>query len=333
MSDAQKTSQRLLAVIKTQTDIAKLGLDLGGVMALVTERAQEFTAAAGAVVELAEGSDMVYRAVSGIAAGQLGLRLKRDTSLSGMCVNEGRSLRCDDSETDDRVDREACRRVGLRSMVVVPLVHDKQAVGALKVMGREPGCFDDKDMETLNLMSDLIAAAMYHATQHSQSELFHRATHDGLTGLANRALFYDRLRQSLAQAERVSGQLAVLNLDMDGLKPINDTHGHKAGDEAIKALAERISEGSRDTDTVARVGGDEFAMVLVPVDGRPGVATRAERIGAQIARPYTFDGKPLELGASIGWSVYPDDGKDVGALVEKADAAMYAVKKTRKNTR
>ncbi|VVU48632.1 GAF domain-containing protein [Burkholderia anthina] len=126
----------LLRIIATQTEIAKLGLDLGSVMAYVTEQVPHLTGASGAVVEFAEGDDMVYRAASGSAAGMLGLRLRRSGSLSGLCVTRGELLHCTDSETDPRVDRDACRRVGLRSMLVMPLMHADTTVGVLKVMRR-----------------------------------------------------------------------------------------------------------------------------------------------------------------------------------------------------
>src|SRR5262245_60184328 len=113
----QPSPPQLLAVIRTQTEIAKLGLDLSGVLALVADRARGITGAAGAVVEIAEGDEMVYRAASGSAAGLLGLRLRRSTSLSGLCVAAAVPLHCDDAEVDPRVDRDACHRVGLRSMV------------------------------------------------------------------------------------------------------------------------------------------------------------------------------------------------------------------------
>ena len=119
--DGGAMDARLLEVIRMQTEIAKLGMDLGGVMALVAERAQRLTGAFGAAVELAEEDDMVYRAASGAAELHLGMRLKRSSSLSGRCIHEEIALQCDDSDTDPRVDREACRLIGLRSMIVVPL--------------------------------------------------------------------------------------------------------------------------------------------------------------------------------------------------------------------
>ncbi|QNP40581.1 sensor domain-containing diguanylate cyclase [Lysobacter solisilvae (ex Woo and Kim 2020)] len=317
----------LLRVIQVQTEIARLGADLGGVMALVAERTQALTRAAGAVIELAEGDDMVYRASSGIAESYLGLRLKRDNSLSGLCIRLGHPLRCDDSETDPRVDREACRRIGLRSMIVVPLRHHDQVVGVLKVLSVEPTAFHDEDLHMLGLMSDLVAAAMFHATQHESGALFHRATHDPLTGLPNRALFYERLRGAQAEARRETRRFAVMSVDMDGLKPINDSHGHRAGDAAICEVAARIRNSTRAADTVARLGGDEFGVILAQCSDRDGVQAHAQRLNTCVGADFAFEQHPLRLGASIGAAIYPDDGDSLETLLEAADQAMYVNKR------
>ena len=330
---AQPDQATLLDIIAMQTEIAKAGLDLGDVMALVTEHAQRLTRASGAVIELAEDEDMVYRAASGIAARQLGLRLKRSSSLSGMCVEQRAILLCTDSEIDDRVDREACRRVGLRSMLTVPLNHLDTTVGALKVMSAEVAAFGQADIRVLSLISDLVAAAMYHAAQHAASDLYYRATHDALTEIANRASFYDQLRQSIARADRQSERLGVLNLDMDGLKPINDAHGHHAGDAALKELASRISSACRQTDVVARVGGDEFGVILTPIDDHHSAHRLRDRFQEAIEKPLPFGEHELAMGASIGLAIYPDDACELNELLAKADAAMYAVKRDRKNRR
>lgn len=115
------THEQLLNVIRIQTSVSKLGLDLDRVMQLIAREVLELVAADGAAIELAEGDEMVYQAVSGIARGQLGLRLKLAQSMSGLCVRSGEPLICTDSETDARVDRNACRRIGLRSMIIMPL--------------------------------------------------------------------------------------------------------------------------------------------------------------------------------------------------------------------
>jgi diguanylate cyclase (GGDEF)-like protein len=317
-----------MAIIEAQTEIAKLGMDLGGMLALVAQRMQTLTRAEGAIVEIVEGDEMVYRAAAGMAGSQLGLRLKRQGSLSGLCVQSGDILECPDSDSDPRVDREACRRVGLRSMVVAPLVFDGSTIGVLKIASPEPNAFAARDIKVVELMTGLIGAAIYKASDFS--DLYHKATHDPLTGVSNRALFYDRLRQGLLLATRRASALGIVNLDMDGLKPINDRFGHRAGDAAIREIATRLKRVCRQSDTVARLGGDEFGVVLSDVKDRAGVEQHAHRISAEIDAPLQFENQELKLGASLGVAVYPDDGADVPELIDKADQAMYAAKRARK---
>lgn len=158
-------AKRLASVIATQQEIAVAQPDLAAVMDLVAGRMQRLTSADGAAVELAEGEEMVYRATSGTTAPHVGLRLKIEASLSGRCVRSGEILRCDDTEDDPRVDREACRRIGARSMIVVPLRHAGRIVGVLKVVSARVRTFDDGDVDTLRLMAGLIAAAMSHTRE------------------------------------------------------------------------------------------------------------------------------------------------------------------------
>jgi diguanylate cyclase (GGDEF)-like protein len=323
-------SKTLLEVINIQTEIVKMGVNLGSVMALVCERTQTLTQAGAAVVELAEGSDMVYRAASGFAANQLGLRLKRDGSMSGLCVQRGEIMRCDDSETDARVDRNACRKVGLRSMLVVPLQYIGATVGVLKVMSTRSNGFGDNDVSVLQLMSDLIAASMYNASKVGADQLYHQATHDAMTGLANRAFFYDHLRQCLTIAQRYALQFAIINIDLDGLKPINDRYGHRAGDAVICEAARRIDTISRKSDITARMGGDEFAVLLTRVNGPAGVNAHCKRLESRIDKPLDFESHKLPLRASVGYSVFPIDGDEIDSLIEKADQVMYEAKRSRK---
>ena len=333
MDTANIAPALLLEIIRIQTDIVRQGLDLGSVMQMVCERAAGLCGADGAVVELAEGEDMVYRAAAGIAEGQLGLRLRRQGSLSGLSVAQNQILQCDDSETDARVDREACLRVGLRSMLVVPLQHASGPVGVLKVVARQAHAFKPGSAAVLGLLSELIGAAIYHALQMDADELYRRATHDALTGLANRALFYDRLRQQLAQAQRSGANVAILNIDMDGLKAINDQQGHRAGDAALRQVATRIATSLRQGDLAARLGGDEFAVILPDVGDRHGVASKCAALGLAIAAPFHFEGTDLSLSASIGHALSPEDGAEMEHLLELADQAMYRVKQARRQAR
>ncbi|MBD3619014.1 MAG: GGDEF domain-containing protein [Chromatiales bacterium] len=324
---------QLERIIAAQAGVAKLGMDFEGIIAHVARESQAMTGADGAVVELLEDDEMVYAAVTGIADHLHGLRLKRDSSLSGLCVTDARVLYCDDSETDERVDREACRKVGLRSMIVVPLIHAGEAVGVLKVMSCEPSAFGAEDARILLYMSELIAAAMYNAERYSQDELFRRATTDELTGLANRALFHDRLRHAIGQARRDGRGFGVMVVDMDGLKQINDTHGHSVGDIALRTLATRLVDSLRQADTVARLGGDEFGVILTLVSDRDAAACVEADLTAEIEEPLEVAGQWLTLEASLGMALYPADGETSQALLEVADQRMYEQKRVRQADR
>jgi diguanylate cyclase (GGDEF)-like protein len=319
----------LMAIIRMQSEIAKLGLNLGGVVSLVVDRIQSLTNAEGAIVEFAEGEEMVFRGVSGVATPLLGFRTKREGSLSGQCVEEGQVLRTDDTDSDSRVDSEVSSKVGLRSMLVAPLDHNGTTVGVLKIVSTSTNAFTARDVRVLELMSELIAAAMYHSAKNETNPLYFQATHDSLTGLANRALFYDRLRQRLRLARRQSDSFAILNIDMDGLKAINDQFGHRAGDAALREIASRISKFARHADTVARVGGDEFGVILSDVKERNGALSAADRVAEDIRQPFQFENRRIPLEASIGFGIFPEDGSEIEALIEAADQSMYAVKRTR----
>jgi len=322
--------ESLLDIIDIHNEVAQLGLDLQGVMALVVQRTVELVHADAAVLELVEGEDLVYRAVAGAALKQLGTRVRRNGSLSGTCLELNQTLICADAEADPRVDLDACRRVGVRSMVVVPLVHQGETVGVLKASSGRPDRFGPADARTLGLLCKVVAAAMYWATRYGRDDLFHRATHDELTGLANRALFMDRLRHAVAQVERHAPPVAVLLVDMDGLKRINDGFGHAAGDTALVELARRLKTAARDTDTVARLGGDEFGIVLAPIVSPEALAGVIARYEALIEQPAVVDGHQLQLRASIGGALCPNETGEVSRLVELADQRMYEAKRRRK---
>ena len=165
-------------------------------------------------------------------------------------------------------------------------------------------------------------------TQRKQFEqkLADMATHDSLTGLPNRTLLSDRLTMGLALSRRSGNRLAVLMLDLDKFKAINDTLGHGAGDQLLKSVAERLLSVTRKSDTVARIGGDEFVLVLPQISGPDNAAVLAQRILDVFREPFIFDGHQLNVTTSIGISVYPDDGKEIHILLKNADNAMYWAK-------
>ncbi len=153
---------------------------------------------------------------------------------------------------------------------------------------------------------------------------------DALTGLPNRALLYDRLSQSIALAQRNNTQLAVLFLDLDGFKQINDCHGHFIGDGLLAAVAERLRKNARDMDTVARVGGDEFIFILNEIGTADNAAYVARKIIASLAQTFLIQEKICQIGGSIGIAVFPEDGGNIEDIIKLADDAMYLAKKNGK---
>jgi len=191
-----------------------------------------------------------------------------------------------------------------------------------------------------NLNCHLLVRAMRYAVErHRMLEQLEQArrvehyvaTHDVLTQLPNRQLFHDRLSQALADARRNHRKLAVLFLDLDRFKPVNDTLGHAAGDRLLRAVAQRLTGCLRQSDTAARLGGDEFTIILTRVNEPDDAARVAAKILASLSEPFVLDGFELVVTASVGISVFPGDGADNDTLIKNADAAMYRAKANGKN--
>jgi diguanylate cyclase (GGDEF)-like protein/PAS domain S-box-containing protein len=178
--------------------------------------------------------------------------------------------------------------------------------------------------------ADTVAVIRDETERHRmEAALEHRALHDPLTDLANRSLFFDRLRQAINAARRDDKLLALVMLDLDGFKAINDTRGHAAGDTVLQIMAGRLNDGLRATDTAARIGGDEFAWILPRVTSRRSAEAIVRKRLAGAQQPITIDGETIEVGVSAGVALYPEDGRNVDALMRNADAAMYSSKRKR----
>jgi diguanylate cyclase (GGDEF)-like protein/PAS domain S-box-containing protein len=162
-------------------------------------------------------------------------------------------------------------------------------------------------------------------------KMSHLAQHDSLTDLPNRSLLTQRLDQSIALAGRHDRQVAVLFLDLDHFKNVNDTLGHAIGDKLLQSVGERLGSCVRKSDTVCRQGGDEFIVLLSEIGSAADAARCAEKILTAVAATYPIDGNEISIGCSIGISVYPADGQDAGALLKEADTAMYYAKEQGRN--
>jgi len=309
-------STRLLAVVRVQQEIAASARDTDAVMEVVATRARELTRADASVVELLEEDESVCRGASGTARRHLGLRLSRSASLSGRSMFEQRVLVCDDAETDDRVDREAARAVGARSLVCVPLSHRGVVTGVLKVYAGRPAAFAPTDVAVLGLLGGAIAAHLSHAAELERRT--YESRHDALTDLGNRRAYDERLVKEVARARRYDRPLSLAHLDLDGFKAVNDRDGHPAGDEVLRRVA-ALLRSTRSADECFRLGGDEFALLL-PDTTMGG----AERVAARIARRLADAGLSDGLSVSFGAAECREDGAE--ALHAAADARLLAAK-------
>ena len=165
----------------------------------------------------------------------------------------------------------------------------------------------------------------------AESELQHAATHDPLTNLPNRVLFNDRLRQALVKAERNKEKLAIFFIDLDDFKVVNDTYGHETGDQLLIAFAMRLEKFCRKSDTVARLSGDEFSLILEAITSKMDVARIAKKIISLCSKPYKLEKDNILGGLSLGVSIYPEDAVDAETLLNRADTAMYHAKEQGKN--
>jgi diguanylate cyclase (GGDEF)-like protein/PAS domain S-box-containing protein len=448
---------RLERIIQTQSLLVQADLALNPFMQLVIDKLRELTQAHGASVDFVDGDETVVRRASGALAGHLGLRIANGSSLSGLCVRTAAVQRCDDSETDERVDRTTCRTLGVRSMIFAPLRQGNAAVGVLKLFSQEPRAFDDSDVQMLQLMASAIVAALAkksaldaraeaearlrtseermrtlleHAhdavisiDEHGRVAQWNRAAErlfgwspietigqpvadlivphamrgevaslvaryataerledahqrvtllaidrsgrqlsvevsltatrvagrweltafghdvserrefearlramalsDGLTGLSNRRGFMEVLEKAVSRHARGGPPLALLFLDLDGFKGINDHFGHHVGDLALQTFARRLERCVRKGDTIARLGGDEFTVLAEGIVSLEQARAIADKIIEAMKPP--LDGHQVRLRASIGISLYRAPA-DASRFLREADHAMYHAK-------
>lgn len=160
--------------------------------------------------------------------------------------------------------------------------------------------------------------------------LRHIAHHDALTNLPNRVLFHTKLEQAIVHAQRSDDIFAILFLDLDNFKPVNDQFGHDVGDKLLQEVAKRLSSGIRQMDTITRLGGDEFVILLEHLANTHRIGQLIPQISQAICAPYTINGHQIHIGVSVGLAIYPENGTDAKSLINHADQAMYSMKKTNK---
>jgi len=229
-------------------------------------------------------------------------------------------LVCHDAALPPALGRTAVDWLG------VPLGPPQGVIGALLVKGHSPQVrYGAADVELLKFVSAQIAAAI--ERKQSQLRLQHVAQHDPLTDLPNRSLVRDRVAMALARARRDGGGLALLYLDLDDFKPVNDRFGHAVGDGLLQQVAQRLKHCVRASDTVGRMAGDEFVVLLAQLHAPDDATAVAEKIRAALCQPFDVAGHAVSVSPSIGLVGYPADGEQADQLIDRADEAMYVAKR------
>ena len=320
---AQHSVARVLAESPTAEDAIpallaalgeSMGWDLGGVW-LADERAGVLRCHALWQRESVELTEFRERST--------GLEIPRGVGPLGKAWSTGEPVAATDAAEVENFRRaEVAARQGLRNGLWMPIRSGPEVLGVIEFYSRRGDTLDDAMLRTVATIGAQVSEFL--RRRHAEEALAHQALHDGLTGLPNRALLLDRLGHALDRARRDDSAVAVLAVDVDNFKVINDSLGHEAGNQLLVDMAGRIQTAVRKADTVARFGGDEF-VVLCEQAGEEGAVQLAERIAAEARRPLVTDGQELMVTTSIGIAVAAQ-GRTPESVLRDADAAMYRAK-------
>jgi diguanylate cyclase (GGDEF)-like protein len=250
--------------------------------------------------------------------------------LPGRAWAKGGPLFVEDIASEQSFSRtQAALQAGLHGALALPITSEGRTFGVIELFSTQAIRASEALIHLLHSLSAQIGQSFQRKLAEDQLRFI--ATHDSLTDLPNRSLFNERLRHALHQGTRYNRGIAVMFIDMDRFKVVNDSLGHGAGDRLLQDCAKRLTECLRESDTVARLGGDEFVVMVENFTAPKDAIAIAQKILTGLARPFFVDGQEFLMSASIGISTFPDDGKDAETLLKNADIAMYRAKDQGRN--
>jgi len=236
-----------------------------------------------------------------------------------------------------------------RSQLFVPLIHNQGVIGMVSLQSSVPERFGSDELDLLNSLAPFVAITLSNALSHqqlyevnsalsheksqieaAQQRIEHMANHDTLTGLPNRRLLADFVDNRIRLASETGHDFYLVYIDLDGFKPVNDRHGHRVGDSVLMALANRMTDALRKSDFAARVGGDEFVIIIKDFDNEPAIHAFIARMLSVIEKPIKTEIEQVAVSASVGVARFGTHGRDLDTLMQHADQAMYCIKRTGK---
>ena len=261
-------------------------------------------------------------------------------SLIQSCINSQTTILCDDLNQESWDESSGLREVfggEFESAIFVPLKVKERKLGLICVMSADNAAYNEQHIKILESISIYVSiavenASIYRKLNFVSKQVQELANHDSLTGLANRRLLYELIPKVYANAQRTDTKVAVLYMDLDSFKAVNDNFGHQVGDEVLKIFTERVLGIIRSLDIFARVGGDEFVVIMTNLKVKFNAAILARKIIREASRPMVIQDVEHQIGVSVGISIYPDDSTETDELLVLADEAMYEIKKKAKNS-
>ncbi|GAB7191710.1 hypothetical protein NUM3379_24180 [Kineococcus sp. NUM-3379] len=338
----------LMGVVADFSRRARDTVDVDTILHDLVGAAAQLLAVTGAGVSIREGRDLryVHASTRTVRAAEQDQSLLERTPAHDACTSAGRIIEEDLAARPERWPRFVTDALaqGLHSVASIPLQARQQVWGVLTLYRDAPGPLEPDDLTAAEILADLACGYVVMAHDRdvaasAQQEAAHAATHDPLTGLPNRALLYDRITHAVATTARRDSSLALLFLDLDDFKDVNDEYGHDIGDRLLVEIAARLSAVLRAGDTLARLGGDEFVIIYEGLHAGPAgsvapdsLTAVVERIRHALQRPVVLDGHTITTTASIGVATLGENIDDAHALLRAADHAMYRTKRASKES-
>ncbi len=350
--EQQELINHLNRIINIQDRLNEPNLKVNDFIQIAAEQLQQLTHATGTLIETLEAEDKLrYRGGTGHLEKWVGQSCDKNDSISGLCISTHQIIRADDVENDPRINPQECRQLQARSLVVVPFFYESHIAGVIKVISNNLNAFSDIDLQTIRVIAGLVGDAIArlknigqlkvlskektHALddlRKTEKKLKHVARHDYLTGLPNRNMFNEQLTIALAKAKRKKQLIALMYLDIDQFKDINDTMGHAYGDKLLTAFANRLKQCLRASDIAARFGGDEFILLLDDLKEVQDAIVIANKILQAMRQPFTLNSKPASVTTSIGIAFLRDSDISLDDFIRQADQALYVSKNSGRNT-
>jgi len=324
-----------LELIRKASLSLTMNLSLDGVLEAILDGAMEIVSADDTHVFLYEHGVLTFAsAVFGGHQQSKAFMDPRPEGITYQVARSGKKMVISDTTKDPLFDD----RPWEGSITSLPLKIGQKILGVMNVALKRAHDFSEQEIQVLEFLADQAAIAIQNAKLYEQAQqeiadrkkaekaIKHLANHDALTGLPNRRLFNERIQLEIARSERSKQKFCVMLFDLDQLKGVNDSYGHDVGDLLLQAVSQRLLALLRKSDTVARMGGDEFLLILPEMNHTEDAIQTAERILVALNTPFLLEGYQVNISTSIGIAFYPDDGQEMNQLLKKADISMYHAK-------